>query len=124
MVLTVILELPSANVSIVPEPELAEAIGIAEKVLNIIINASMTERVALACTGVRVRGIVSADNIRGLCRLRRGSRKKHDINGGEFGDRICEGFAIVRARSENHKVTIATIKITCLLVGTGLVATW
>ena len=77
-----ILELPSANVSIVPEPELAEAIGVAEKVLNIIINASMTERVALACTGVRVRGIVSADNIRGLCRLRRGSRKKPDINGG------------------------------------------
>ena len=72
LVLTVILELPSANVSIVPEPEFAEAIGIAEKVLNIIISASMTERVALACTGVRVRGIVSADNIRGLCRLRRG----------------------------------------------------
>ena len=73
MVLTVILELPSANVSMVPEPKFAEAIGIAEKVLNIIINASMTERVALACTGVRVRGIVPADNIRGLCRLRRSS---------------------------------------------------
>ena len=72
MVLTVILELPSANVSMVPEPKFAEAIGIAEKVLNII-NASMTERVALACTGVRVRGIVPADNIRGLCRLRRSS---------------------------------------------------
>ena len=73
LVFTSTLELPSANVSIVPEPEFPEAIGIAEKVLNIIINARITEREALACTGARVRGIAPADNIRGLCRLRRGS---------------------------------------------------
>ena len=72
LVFTSTLELPSANVSIVPELGFAETIGIDEKQLKIINNASVTEREALACAGVRVRGIGPADNIRGLCRLRRG----------------------------------------------------
>ena len=120
MVLTVILELPSANVSIVPEPEFAEAIGIAEKVLNIIISASMTERVALACTGVRVRAS-SLRTISGGYVAFGVAVEKKPISIGEFGDGICEGFAIVGVSSENHKVTIATIKITPLLVGIGQV---
>ena len=71
LVFTSILELPSANVSIVPEG-LAEAIGMYEKQLKTIKIASVTEREALACAGARVGGIGPADNIRGLCRLRRG----------------------------------------------------
>ena len=71
LVFTSTLELPSANVSIVPD-EFAVAIGIDEKQLKTNNNARMTEREALACTGARVRGIGPADNIRGLCRLRRG----------------------------------------------------
>jgi hypothetical protein len=50
--------------------------------------------------------------------------KKTRYQWGVFGDGIWEDFAIVGSPSENHKVTIATIKITSLLVGTGLVATW
>jgi len=37
---------------------------------------------------------------------------------------IYRNLAFVKSPSVNHKVTIATIKITRLLVGTGLVATW
>ena len=72
LVFTSTLELPSANVSIVPEVGFAEAIGMVEKQLKTINKASMTEREALACAGARVGGIGPADNIRGLCRLRRG----------------------------------------------------
>ena len=71
-VATETLELPSANVSIVPEDGSAVANGIDEKRLKTINNARITEREALACAGVRVRGIDPSDNIRGLCRLRRG----------------------------------------------------
>ncbi len=71
-VTTSTLELPSANVSIVPEVGFAVANGIDENRLKTINNARITEREALACAGVRVRGIGPSDNNRGLCRLRRG----------------------------------------------------
>ena len=71
LVFTWMLELPTANVSIVPDGS-AEAIGMYEKQLKTINRASITEREALACAGARVGGIGPADNIRGLCRLRRG----------------------------------------------------
>jgi len=79
LVLTSTLELPSANVSIVPDAGSADAIGKDENVLKTINNARMNEREALACAGVRVRAIGTADNIRGLCRLRRGGRKNLNI---------------------------------------------
>ena len=69
------LELPSLKFSIVPEVGFADAIGIAEKTLKIIRIARLTEREALACARARVRGIGPADNLRGLCRLRRDNQK-------------------------------------------------
>ena len=70
-VFSVTLELPSLNDSIVPEVGFADAIGIEEKTLKIMRIARLTEREALACARARVRGISTADNLRGLCRLRR-----------------------------------------------------
>ena len=124
LVFTSTLELPSANVSIVPEVGFAEAIGRVEKQLKTINKASITEREALACAGARVRGIAPADNIRGLCRLRRGGRKKFDIKQNEENAKTREMSLYLQYASENHKVTIVTIKITRLLVGSVQVAAW
>jgi len=72
LVSTSTLVLPSAKVSIVPERGSADPIGIDENTLRTINMARKAERVALACAWGRTGVIGPADNIRGLCRLRRG----------------------------------------------------
>jgi hypothetical protein len=95
-----------------------------EKQLKTINRASITEREALACAGARVRGIGPADNIRGLCRLRRGSWKKFDIKQNKQNAKTSEIPLYLECGDDNHKVTIVTIKITRLLVGSVQVAAW
>ena len=124
LVATSTLVLPSAKVSIVPERGSADPMGIDENTLKTINRARMAEREALACAGARVRGIGPADNIRGLCRLRRGGRKKFDIKQNEENAKTREMSLYLQYASENHKVTIVTIKITSLLVGSVQVAAW
>ena len=70
-----ILELPSANVSMVPEVGSAVTKLVDAKRLKTIKIARLTEREALACARVHVRGIEPADDNRGLSRLRRKHRK-------------------------------------------------
>ena len=66
------LRLPSAKVTMVPVTGSADAIGTDENTLRTINRARIAEREALACAWGRAGVIDPADNIRGLCRLRRG----------------------------------------------------
>ena len=123
-VATSTLVLPFAKVSIVPKSGSADPIGIEENTLRTISSTRIAEREALVRVCGRTGAIGPADNIRGLCRLRRDDWKKFDNKCAFFPPESLKSWTIPRIDFEFHKVTIVTIKITPRLVGIGQVAAW